>query len=299
MAANIRARRSTRRCAPPIPTRRWATIPAISDPGNGSHGTHTLDIAAGNGRAAGARPGPARDADLVFVHLSTPRLDAVGDLGDSVRLLEALDYVDTIARGRPWVVNLSVGRSAGSHDGTSPVEQGMHELLRRGPGRAIVQSAGNYRSADLAVARPPAGRRAARPELAHRPRRHDRQRDRRLVLGQGPLRGRRSARPAASAFSTVGLGDVAHIVHEGAVVGRIYHRKNDPNNGDNQVEIFLLPERAAGRLDRCACAATTSSTAASTPGSSATSPGAARNRGSTTASRPRPIRWAPSRHRRW
>ena len=29
--------------------------PAISDTGNGSHGTHTLDIAAGNGRAGGAR----------------------------------------------------------------------------------------------------------------------------------------------------------------------------------------------------------------------------------------------------
>ena len=87
----------------------------------------------------------------MFVNLSTPRLGAVGDLGTSVRLLEGLHFVETTARGRPWVVNLSVGRTAGSHDGTSLVEQGMHELLRLGPGRAIVQSAGNYRSADLAV----------------------------------------------------------------------------------------------------------------------------------------------------
>ena len=32
MAANIPARRSTRRCAPPIPTRRWATIPPSATP---------------------------------------------------------------------------------------------------------------------------------------------------------------------------------------------------------------------------------------------------------------------------
>jgi hypothetical protein len=219
--------------------------PAISDPGNGSHGTHTLDIAAGSGRAAGARPGPARDADLVFVHLSTPRLDTVGDLGDSVRLLEALDYIDTIARGRPWVVNLSVGRCAGSHDGTSPVEQGMHELLRRGPGRAIVQSAGNYRSADLAMhGRLQDGEQRDLSWLIDRDDTTANEIDAwysgkdRFVVAIRP--------PGGVSFLTVGLGDVAPIVQEGAVIGRIYHRKNDPNNGDNQIEIFLYPNAPPG-----------------------------------------------------
>jgi len=59
--------------------------------------------------------------------------------------------VDETARSSPWVVNLSVGSTAGSHDGTSLVEQGMHELLRSCDNGAICQSAGNYRSADLAV----------------------------------------------------------------------------------------------------------------------------------------------------
>ena len=219
--------------------------PAISDPGNGSHGTHTLDIAAGSGRAAGARPGPARDADLVFVHLSTPRLDTVGDLGDSVRLLEALDYIDTIARGHPWVVNLSVGRCAGSHDGTSPVEQGMHELLRRGPGRAIVQSAGNYRSADLAMhGRLQDGEQRDLTWLIDRDDTTANEIDAwysgkdRFVVAIRP--------PGGVSFLTVGLGDVAPIVQEGAVIGRIYHRKNDPNNGDNQIEIFLYPSAPPG-----------------------------------------------------
>ncbi|MDP2334499.1 MAG: S8 family serine peptidase [Reyranella sp.] len=219
--------------------------PGHSDSGKGSHGTHTFDIAAGNGRAMGARAGAAPDADLMFVHLSTPRLDTAGDLGGSVRLLEALDYIDTAARGRPWVVNLSVGRTAGSHDGTSPVEQGMHELLRRGPGRAIVQSAGNYRSADLAV---------------HGRLKDGEHRDLSWVIDpadttaneidawySGKDRFVVAIRPPHDvAFLHVGLGEVAAIVHEGSVVGRIYHRKNDPNNGDNHVEAFLYPNAPSG-----------------------------------------------------
>src|SRR5688572_8315795 len=135
----------------PDPYQSLGTHPARSDSGLGTHGTHTLDIAAGNGRARGSKPSAAPDADIIFVHLSTPSLGDAGDLGDSVRLLEALDFVNLSADGRPWVANLSVGRTAGSHDGTSLVEQGMHELLRLGASRAIVQSAGNYRSAHLAV----------------------------------------------------------------------------------------------------------------------------------------------------
>ena len=162
-----------------------------------------------------------------------------------MRLLEALDYIDTIARGHPWVVNLSVGRCAGSHDGTSPVEQGMHELLRRGPGRAIVQSAGNYRSADLAM---------------HGRLQDGEQRDLTWLIDRDDTTANEidawysgkdhfvvAIRPPGGvSFLTVGLGDVAPIVQEGAVIGRIYHRKNDPNNGDNQIEIFLYPSAPPG-----------------------------------------------------
>jgi 3',5'-cyclic AMP phosphodiesterase CpdA len=240
--------------------------PAISDTGSGSHGTLTLDIAAGNGRAPdGTRigesqqrgisdnqatervvfsdhlnlgPGAAPGAALIFVHLSTPRLSAVGDLGDSVRVLEALDYVQMTARGWPWVVNLSVGRTAGCHDGTSLVEQGMHELLRLGPDRAICQSAGNYRCAHLAVDGwlrdgeyrdlewiiDPADTTANQIDAWYSGRD-------RLVVGIRP--------PQGSEFVEVKLGQVADLVQEGTVIGRIYHRENDPNNRDNHIEAFL------------------------------------------------------------
>jgi subtilisin family serine protease len=223
--------------------------PQPSDSGKGSHGTHTLDIAAGNGRAAGSRPGAASEAGLIFVHLSTRRLGTSENLGDSVRLLEALDWVNETARGRPWVVNLSVGSTAGSHDGTSLVEQGMHELLRARDGGAICQSGGNYRSADLAV---------------HGRLEDGEHRDLSWIIDpadttpneldawySGQDRFIVALRPPQGAdlgadILRVRLGEVAAITHGGAVVGRLYHRKNDPNNGDNHVEIFLYPNAPPG-----------------------------------------------------
>lgn|GEM_PF-984953 len=213
--------------------------PAISDTGKGSHGTHTLDIAAGNGRAPRSNSGIAPDAEIIFVHLSTPRLGVKGDLGDSVRMLEALDFAHRTAADRPCVVNLSVGREAGSHDATSPFEQAMHELLRMGSGknRAICQSAGNYGSAHLAVN----GwlREGEQRDLQWIVHPHDPGPeidawysgvDRFLVQllppdGGNPLE--------------VSLGGVSDINYDGALVGRIYHRKNDPNNRDNHIEVFL------------------------------------------------------------
>ena len=219
--------------------------PAISDTGPGSHGALTLDIAAGNGRARGARPGAAPDAALIFIHLSTPRLGVVGNLGDSVRVLEALDYVNRTARGRPWVVNLSVGRVAGCHDGTSLVEQGMHELLRLDMSRAICQSCGNYQSANLAVEGWLRDGEYRDLEWIIDPRDTTANeidawysgKDR-FVVGIRP--------PQGSAFVEVKLGEVEDIVQEGAVVGRIYHRKNDPNNCDNHIEAFLYPGAPPG-----------------------------------------------------
>lgn len=220
--------------------------PAISDTGNGSHGTHTLDIAAGNGRAPSSSSGIAPEAALMFVHLSTPRLGIVGDLGDSVRMLEALDFVHRTAGDRPCVVNISVGREAGSHDATSPFEQAMHELLRMPPGtnRAICQSAGNYGSANLAV---------------NGWLRDGEQRDLEWIVHPSDISPEIDAwysgndrfvaailPPDRANPVEVKLGEVADIKHNGNLVGRIYHRKNDPNNRDNHIEVFLYTGAPAG-----------------------------------------------------
>src|SRR5829696_8969624 len=76
------------------PYRALGYHPAKGDPtGSGAHGTHVLDIAAGNGRAEGSPAGIAPEADLLFVHLATRGTEGRANLGDSVTLLEALDWV--------------------------------------------------------------------------------------------------------------------------------------------------------------------------------------------------------------
>jgi hypothetical protein len=220
--------------------------PAISDNGHGSHGTHTTDIAAGNGRVPGSLRGVAPDAELLFVHLSTPRSAPGANLGDSVRMLEALDFVHRFAGQRPCVVNLSVGRTAGSHDGTSPFEQGMHELLESAPGRAIAQSAGNYRSAHLAAH----GllREGEERELQWTINPRDTTpteidawysgNDRFVVQLRSPIRHH---------WVEVKLGEVVDLTTEaGEIIGRLYHRKSDPNNNDNHIDVFLYPNAPAG-----------------------------------------------------
>ena len=114
--------------------------------GDGTHGTAVIDIAAGNGLAGISPVGIAPEADLIFVHLDEGKGTSglLANLGDSVRLLEALDFVIETAREQPWVANLSLGRTGGEHTGRSLVEQGMDELLSAAPSCAIVQSTGNY-----------------------------------------------------------------------------------------------------------------------------------------------------------
>ena len=108
-----------------------------------AHGTHVMDIAAGNGRATG-KPGVAPMADLIFVHVSTRDIGSQQTFGDSRHLLEAVDYIFTKAEalGKPAVINISLGTHGGPHDGTTLAEQAFDELLQT-PGRAIVMSAGN------------------------------------------------------------------------------------------------------------------------------------------------------------
>src|SRR6185503_16665394 len=97
----------------------------------------------GSATAPPGASGVAPNADLVFVHLASDVVAADGDLGDSVRLLEALDFVRAVAGERPFVVNQSLGRTAGSHSGTSPVEIAIDHLIEE-THCAVVNSAGNY-----------------------------------------------------------------------------------------------------------------------------------------------------------
>lgn len=110
----------------------------------GAHGTHVLDIAAGNGNGGGMS-GVAPEADLLFCHLSrTTKVIGPGSFGDSATVLHALDWLFETAGDRPVVVNMSVGAHGGPHDGSTLVEQGIDRAIELAPGRVVVNSAGNY-----------------------------------------------------------------------------------------------------------------------------------------------------------
>ena len=111
-------------------------------PSFASHGTHVLDIAAGNGGTTG-REGVAPGADMIFVEVAAGDFEDEESFGNSRRLLEAVDYIFSRANGRPAVVNISLGTHGGPHDGSTLAEQGFDLLVQQEPGRAIVISAGN------------------------------------------------------------------------------------------------------------------------------------------------------------
>ena len=114
-------------------------------PPQGAHGTHVMDIAGGNGLGTG-QAGVAPQADLLFVEISAGEAAGAAlppGLGDSVHLVEAVSLVFETAAARPCVVNVSLGSNSGPHDGSSLVEQMFDSITAAGPNRSIAVAAGN------------------------------------------------------------------------------------------------------------------------------------------------------------
>lgn len=103
------------------------------------HGTQVAGVAAGSGAATGNGLPAHR-----FVGVA-PRAELVVVKTDfyTTSIVDAVAYVFSIAeaRGRPAVVNLSLGHQYGPHDGTEATDLALDALA--GPGRLIVAAAGN------------------------------------------------------------------------------------------------------------------------------------------------------------
>ncbi len=205
----------------------------------GEHGTHVMDIAAGNGRGTGF-PGVAPNADLIFVQLSTE--SGLESFGNSRRLLEAVQYIFRRAAelGRPAVVNLSLGTHGGPHDGSTPAERGFDFLLTERPGRAIVISAGNsnQRRSHAAGSLAPNQTRVLRWEIFT----SDRTPNELEIWynGSGRLEATLIA-PNNQRVGTARVGETKNINLQNQLFAQIFNRAADPLNGDNQIDIFLRP----------------------------------------------------------
>ncbi len=209
----------------------------------GAHGTHIADIAVGNRREPGSKVGLAPRADIVFVHLGNEKLRELENLGDSVDLLEGLDFVRRQAAGKPCLVSLSAGSIAGPHRGLSSVERAVDNMLKDG-GMLLVQSVGNYADAaththarigpnqthpiDWLI---PAGDRTPN-ELELWYSGHDRFR---VTL----------TAPTGQRF-VVPLGARQKLEIDSRTCGNFYHRALEPNSGLNHADIFLYPEAPSG-----------------------------------------------------
>lgn len=121
----------------------------------GTHGTHVMDIAAGNGRALMSTPGVAPEADLIFVQLPRDAVRAGGFALDAA-IVDGVRYIFNQARrlkgDAPVVVNISYGGYLGPHDGTSFVESALDAELAARDNRSAVVAAGNGFAADCHAA---------------------------------------------------------------------------------------------------------------------------------------------------
>jgi len=217
----------------------------------GSHGTHVMDIAAGNGRGTG-QPGVAPGAEIIFVQI--PRT-AIGNPADSVLsgyLLDGIMYIFARAEGKPTVINISYGGYGGPHDGTSLFERAIDDLLEREPNRAVVLSAGNAFNVDCHASgeiEPKEGSKALCWKIpAYDPTLNLME----IWYGKTTNLTLRLTPPDAATALEVELGGAKRIRLEDKTVGWIFHRPSDPGNDDHHILIALRPSRTDATGSRVA-----------------------------------------------
>ena len=214
-----------------------------------THGTKVMGIAAGNGTSLFGWHGVAPKADIVFVQLPPHDIEHVPQLL-STHIVLGVHYVfeRALALGKKAaVVNISYGGYSGPHDGTTPWEQEIDQLLAL-ENRAVVVSAGNAFETDchaMGTLRR-RGRRALdwllKPQDATVNALEvwyngDGKLDIALELPGGEVLG---------PFGFCGKTPLQRA--SGETVGSIEHVQHDPQNGDNSVLIALGPTVAGASL---------------------------------------------------
>lgn len=220
-------------------------------PQRGTHGTHVMDIAAGNGGGSGV-PGVAPQADIIFVEVSSSDIPfsgptAVGkSFGDSVQLLEAVTFIFQQAGDRPCVINASLGTNGGPHDGTTLVEKGIDRLLSQAPNRAMCIAASNsFADGIHAAGTVTAGGTA---DLVWNIPNSDSTSNELEIWYQGADRfAVEVIAPNGTSLIRVDPGQTRALKSQGRTVLLVSNRLTDPNNQDNTIGVFLEVGLPLGR----------------------------------------------------
>lgn len=134
-----------------------------------AHGTRVMDIACGHG-AQHCAVGFAPESEIVFVDLcltNKRKKSEKVEITYDTYVHDAVNYIFEEAGDSPCVINISLARNSGPHDGSSLIEVAMDALVSEKPNRAIVISAGNdlKKGFHSAGSIPPGGEKALRWEL--------------------------------------------------------------------------------------------------------------------------------------
>lgn len=203
----------------------------------GTHGSHVLGIAAGNDNAGA--PGIAPDAVLVAVNLASEQFKDLMGLGDSVRLFDAVHFLDKSAASQPLVTVLCLGDHCGPNRGLSLIEQAVDYLSISKAGRTYVNSAGNY-----FLGRTHTGGKLSTGEQAKlswliadqdkTPNEID------IWYEPGDEIRISLFDPAGNCLlDEQGIGRLDIRDTNGVLIGNFYHRDNEPSSGLNNAAIFL------------------------------------------------------------
>ncbi len=210
----------------------------------GTHGTHVMDIAAGNGFGSDMA-GFAPNASLVFVDVSHADIDFSGpgivdtSFGDSVMLLEAVQYIFDKAGDRPCVINISLGTNGGPHDGSTPVEKGIDRMLADKSNRAVTIAASNsYDDGIHAAGQVPQGEFVDLAWHIKASGSSDKEMD--IWYSGGDRLDMELISPSGDSLGVIPAGGYGDILDSsGTVQVFAVNRLGDPNNGDNMIGIFL------------------------------------------------------------